>query len=116
VPYVDLESSFIRIATGTEPDLTIGRHLGREIGGWLDWAALLDHRRVVLLAEAARGRTAEFRNTAAALCARGRAAFFLEIEQLADVGLEAALIHSTNACGDDDWAWLDPLWAPVTMT
>ena len=88
--FVDLDRSFIRIEKDEEPNLDFGREWGRKIGGWLQWGDLLDRQRVVLLAEASSGKTEEFRNKAAALCAEDKAAFFVAIEELADAGLEMA--------------------------
>ena len=64
---------------------------GRKIGGWLDWPSLRQHRRVVLLAEASSGKSAEFRNQKDQLRVQGHAAFFVTIEELADHPFEAAL-------------------------
>jgi hypothetical protein len=89
--FVDLQRCFIRIGKDREPSLDVGRFWGRKIGGWLDWAELREHRRVVLLAEAASGKSAEFRNQADSLRATDHPAFFVSIEELADHGFEAAL-------------------------
>jgi hypothetical protein len=89
--YVELNRSFAVIGKDEEPNLDIGRVLGRKVAGWLDWRELLPHWRVVLLAEAASGKTREFRHQAETLTAQGKAAFFARIENLADEGIEAAL-------------------------
>ncbi len=89
--FVELDRSFIRIEKDKEPDLSVGRVWGRKIGGWVQWSEILDRRRVVLLAEASSGKTEEFRNKADALRTNGQAAFFVAIEELADLGLEMAL-------------------------
>ncbi|MCH8148004.1 MAG: hypothetical protein IH987_08425 [Planctomycetes bacterium] len=95
--FVDLERSFVRIEKNIEPDPDMFRYWGRMIDGGLQWDALLEHRRVVLLAEASSGKTEEFRNQALALRADDRAAFFVAIEELADHGLENALEPSELA-------------------
>jgi hypothetical protein len=46
---------------------------------------------VILLTEAASGKTEEFRHQCDVLKAAGSPAFFLRIEELADQGTEAAL-------------------------
>jgi len=61
------------------------------VGGWLGWPNLLDQHRVVILAEASSGKTAEFRHQASILFSEGKPAFFLRIEELADGEFEAAL-------------------------
>jgi hypothetical protein len=89
--FVELHRSFVRIEKEQEPNLDIGRGWGRKFGGWLGWPDLREHRRIVLLAEASSGKSAEFRNQADILCAAGKPAFFVTIEDLADQGFEDAL-------------------------
>ena len=95
--FVDLNRSFVAIANDSESNLLIGRVWGRRIGGWLEWSDLLNYPRVVLLAEAASGKTEEFRHTASALRARGNRAFYCTIEQLADRELAASLDPAERA-------------------
>jgi hypothetical protein len=89
--FVELNRYFIPIAKDVEPNLDFLRLWEHKAPGWLDWPELLEHRRVVLLAEASSGKSAEFRNQADRLSANGRPAFCLRIEELADQGFEAAL-------------------------
>jgi hypothetical protein len=89
--FVDLERLFVRIGNDQEPTLEVGRIWGRKYAGWFSWQDLREYRRVVLLAEASSGKSAEFRNQAVGLRAAGHAAFFVTIEELADHGFEAAL-------------------------
>ncbi len=91
MPFAELQRNFAPLRKDQEPTLEIGRIWGRKIGVWLGWPELLEHRRVVLLAEASSGKSAEFRNQADILSATGQAAFFITIEELADHGFEAAL-------------------------
>lgn len=88
--FIELHRFFVPIKKDKKPMLDIGAW-GRKIGGWLDWSELLRRRRVVLLAEASSGKSAEFRNQQRALSAQGKSAFFIRIEELADQGFEAAL-------------------------
>jgi hypothetical protein len=74
-----------------EPNLDIGRFWGGRYSGWLNWEELLRRQRVILLAEAASGKTEEFRHQCGLLQASGNPAFYLRIEDLADQGTEAAL-------------------------
>jgi hypothetical protein len=110
--YVDLNRNFVPVAEDAEPDVAIGQLWGRKYGGWLDWPELLDHARVVLLAEAQSGKTEEFKHAAAGLRDGGRAAFYATIEQLADGRFslspaERALFDSWKVGSDRAWFFLD---------
>lgn len=48
-----------------------------------DWPELLQNRRVVILAKAGAGKTAELREAARTLHGEGKSAFFFRIEELA---------------------------------
>ena len=89
--FVDLNRHFVPIAKDTEPNFDFLRFWKHKAPGWLDWSELRGHRRVVLLAEASSGKSAEFRNQAEKLSLEGKTAFCLRIEELADQGFEAAL-------------------------
>lgn len=78
------------------------------------WPELLEHRRVVLLAEAASGKTTEFRTRAEKLDAGGKAAFFLDLASLAEGGLTACLdvtqqrrFDAWRQSTEDAWFFLD---------
>lgn len=114
--FVDLKRCFVSISKDQDADLKIGLAWGRKIAGWLQWSDLLEHRRIVLLAEASSGKTEEFRHQAEILTAQGKAAFFVRVEDLADDGLEAALDptavdalkHWRDIRTDEDgWFFLD---------
>ena len=89
--FVELNRWFVPVGMDQEPNIDIGRAWGRRIGGWLNWQELRKRHRVVLLAEAASGKSEEFRNQAETLAAGREAAFYLRIEELADQGFDAAL-------------------------
>jgi hypothetical protein len=89
--FTDLDRNFAPLTKDQEPSLDIGRFWGGRYSGWLHWEELLRRRRVILLAEAASGKTEEFRHQCEALQAEGSPAFFLRIEELADQGTETAL-------------------------
>jgi hypothetical protein len=89
--FAEVDRCFVPIAKDQEPSLDIGRIWGRKLAGWLSWTDLHKFRRVVLLAEASSGKTAEFRNQRDGLIGDGRPAFFTRIEELADQGLLATL-------------------------
>nr|VFK55062.1 MAG: hypothetical protein BECKTC1821F_GA0114240_100664 [Candidatus Kentron sp. TC] len=110
--FVELHRRFAPIGKDEEPNLEAGLPWGFGVGKWLDWSDLLRHRRLVLLAEAASGKTWEFRHRADALAAEGKPAFFVRIEDLADEGFESALdpkdgdaFAAWRAGGMDGEAW-----------
>ncbi|MES2196164.1 MAG: hypothetical protein V4517_17235 [Pseudomonadota bacterium] len=110
--YVDLKRSFVPVADDAEPEFAIGQLWGRKYGGWLDWPDVLNHPRVVLLAEAQSGKTEEFKNTTAELRDRGTPAFYATIEQLAEGRLnlsppQRALLEAWKAGADRGWFFLD---------
>ncbi len=100
--FIELNRSFVPIAKDTEPNLSIGREWGHRIAGWLHWSDLLNHKRVVLLAEASSGKTAELQNATTGLRRRGSAAFYFTIEQLAD-GRIASAFDAADAAAFADW-------------
>ena len=59
--------------------------------GQLKWPDLLERDRVIVLAEAASGKSVEFQERCAAIKANGRCALYLTIEQLDKNGLVATL-------------------------
>lgn len=110
--YVDLNRSFVPVADDTEPEFGIGHLWGRKYAGWLNWPDVLNHPRVVLLAEAQSGKTEEFKHTTGELRDRGTPAFYATIEQLADGRLnlspaQRALFDSWKAGTDRGWFFLD---------
>ncbi|MBZ8135495.1 hypothetical protein CLD20_19660 [Afifella sp. IM 167] len=100
--FTELHRHFVRVDTDKEESLSIGLHFGRKTGRWLDWDALLEFQRVVLLAEADSGKTSEFRAQARRLTERGKAAFFARIEDLPE-GLSIALEGDTAPERFDTW-------------
>jgi hypothetical protein len=86
--------------------------VGPQIWRWLGWPDVLDHPRIVLLAEAQSGKTEEFKHTAAELRDRGAPAFYATIEQLAEGQLrfgpdERAPFDAWKAGRDRAWLFLD---------
>lgn len=101
--FTDLDRNFAPLTKDQEPSLDIGRFWGGRYGGWLNWEELRRRRRVILLAEAASGKTEEFRHQCEVLQAAGSPAFFLRIEELADYGTEATLDSESEKLFE---AWL----------
>jgi hypothetical protein len=89
--FINLDRYFVPLTKDQEPSLDIGRFWGPRVSGWLGWEELKRCRRVILLAEAASGKTEEFRHKCDVLRVAGSPAFFLRIEELADQGTETAL-------------------------
>ena len=89
--FVELNRYFFPIAKDQDPNFEYLRFWDRKAPGWLDWSELLELRRVVLLAEASSGKSAEFWNQSTQLAVQGYKAFYLRIEELADHGFESAL-------------------------
>ena len=69
----------------------------RASGGYLSWSDLLEMSRVVVLAEAGSGKSAEFEHQRDALVAEGKLAVMASVSQVARVGLERALASSDRA-------------------
>src|SRR5687767_10034221 len=89
--YIDLHRRFSSI----EPDQPFSTEtwegLGRGYFGALGWHDLLERPRVIVLAEAAAGKSAEFRAQVDALRADKRDAFYVTVESLASYGLDRSL-------------------------
>lgn len=78
------------------------------------WAGLLKSKRVVILAEAGAGKTYEMKATALQLKEERRAAFFIELADLAEAELQdilppedEALLVSWMESDEDGWFFLD---------
>jgi hypothetical protein len=112
--FINLDRYFAPLAKDQEPSLDIGRFWGARVSGWLGWDELRRRRRVILLAEAASGKTEEFRHQCDLLKAAGSPAFFLRIEELAEQGTETALdqegaklLETWLAGSGEGWFFLD---------
>jgi hypothetical protein len=95
--FIELDRSFAPLSKNQEASLDVGRFWGGRYSGWLQWDELRNRRRVILLAEAASGKTEEFRNQCKIIQESGKPAFFLRIEELADRDTEAALDRDSVA-------------------
>ena len=69
----------------------------------LKWSDLLDHSRVLLLAEAGSGKTVEMRNMAETISAQGQHAFFVALETLDQRGLPDVLLTSAQQRRFTEW-------------
>jgi hypothetical protein len=111
---VALDRIFVPFAGEETPGSPAFRHEARPGRAALTWSQLHGHRRVVLLAEAASGKTTEFRTQAEALRSQGKAAFFLDLATLAERGPTACLnseerrrIDTWRQSAEDGWFFLD---------
>lgn len=89
--YVDLKRQFIPINKDEKFNPDVLQLLGYGTRSQLTWDDLLKKKRVVLLAEAASGKTDEFLNISRKLIANDELAFFLRIEELAEDGVSDSL-------------------------
>jgi len=112
--FINLDRYFVPLTKDQEPSLDIGRFWGPRVSGWLGWEELRRRRRVILLAEAASGKTEEFRHQCDVLRAAGSPAFFLRIEELPEQGTETALdtesaqlFEAWLAGSGEGWFFLD---------
>lgn len=85
--YSDLNRKFDSLKSEQDINSDIYMYWGDDWGSWLEWKSLLEMKRVVVLAEAASGKTTEFKIITAKLKKEGKSAFFVTIEDLADDGL-----------------------------
>jgi hypothetical protein len=89
--FAELNRYFCPVTKNSAPNFEYLKFWDRKAPSWLDWSGLREFRRVVLLAEASSGKSAEFRNQADQLSAQGKSAFCLRIEELVDQGFEGVL-------------------------
>jgi hypothetical protein len=89
--YVDLHRRFSSIEPDQPFSAEAWQGLSRGYVGGLGWDELLERPRVVVLAEAAAGKSAEFRARADVLRQEKRDAFYVTVESLASYGLDGSL-------------------------
>src|SRR5258708_2686350 len=85
-PYVDLDRRFVELPThpGSEEELTA--YLAAAPRS-ISWPALLERRRIVMLAEARAGKSCELEHIVARLRTEKKAAFFIRLDDLAEMDL-----------------------------
>ena len=111
---IDLDRRFIPWSADDEPS---DPDFLREIdpyGNVLDWKALLEKRRVVLLSEAGGGKTTEFDQQACRLSAAGKYCFLITLRSIGRLGFERALreqgwasFQAWRDSGKPAWLFLD---------
>ncbi len=92
--HVDLDRHFSTVARDRDPEsLAIESYseLYGHVWGGRSWPEILKSRLVVVLGEPGSGKTAELRQQAARLRATGETACFLRLDEIANLGWDAAL-------------------------
>src|ERR1700722_1992772 len=87
--FVDLDRTFFPWTEDRSP--AIDPQLLTSLSGTLHWPELTQFQRVVVLAEAGSGKSDELKNQAAVVQATGRLAFYATVQDIANLGLPAAL-------------------------
>lgn len=113
--FIDLNRRFHKLSDQevTDPDYLAILSEGR-FGSSIEWNEVLEHPRLILLAEAGTGKTRELRERAALLTAQGRYAFFVPLEALFDDKIEEILSPNQTLrfaewkeTSDTAWFFLD---------
>jgi len=90
VPFIDLKRRFFEWDKEEPPDPDMLSRLGLDDRA-IEWASLLTKRRVVILAEAGSGKSAEFSDRAAILAQSHQYVFSASVEDVGREGLSKAL-------------------------
>lgn len=94
MPHIPLERTFQDLPKTTRSPLEDGgSYRAARYGSKVDWTALLESDRVLIVSEAGVGKTEECREQARRLWGEGHAAFFIELSGLATESLEDYLIE-----------------------
>src|SRR5690606_22814178 len=104
IPYVDLQRKFHELTAAEleDPELLIARQDYRLDPG-IGWPELLEHPRVVLLAEAGAGKTREMEEQAHRLVGEGKYAFFVPLEGLQHGPFAEQLSSISDEARFNDW-------------
>jgi len=113
VTIIDLNRRFVEWREGKPLDPDLRSRLGRSEGS-LGWDDLLAKRRVVVLAEAGSGKTAEMEEQARLQTEAGRFAFYAAVEDVGRDGLDGALnatdcgrLAAWHASNEAGWFFID---------
>ena len=107
---VDLDRRFLRWNEKENDAAEIYAVLRHYARNDLDWPKLLQHHRVVVLAEAGSGKTEELREQAQRLVAIGQFGFYATVQDVGREGLESA-IGSASRGRLEQWRGSDqPAW------
>ena len=101
--FVDLDRQFMPFQDEPSWELSYNAFFPRDFWGCESWDQILTHRRVVILAEAGAGKTAEMREKTTTLLERGDYAFYATVNSLARKPLRDALSSWTEQGKFDAW-------------
>lgn len=111
--FIQLNRTFSKIVLDADVSDDADLNARHSRAGNLLWPDLLNHHRVILLAEAGSGKTEEIKNVARQLRGAGKPAFFLRIEHVKDF-FEGAFEEGTHeefirwcTSGTEGWILLD---------
>jgi len=103
MPYLDVDRCFMPFSNEEETELKYHYFSdGKPLGGF-NWAELLEKRRIVILAEAGAGKTAEMLERSAKLRASGQYSFYTTINALGRKQLRDCLITRNIQAEFDTW-------------
>jgi hypothetical protein len=91
VAFIDLDRRFLRWSEKDSDAAEVYALLRHYARNGLDWPRLLQHRRVVVLAEAGSGKSEELKAQARHVIANGQFGFYATVQDVARQGLERAL-------------------------
>jgi hypothetical protein len=95
--FIDLDRLFLRWSEKQNDAAEIYAWLRHSSRHDLDWTKLLQHRRVVILAEAGSGKTEELREHARRLSVNRQFGFYATVQDVARHGLEGALDNADRS-------------------
>lgn len=95
--FIDLDRRFLRWSEKENDAAEVYARLRHHSRHDLDWPKLLQHRRVVLLAEAGSGKTVELKEQARRVIDSGQFGFYSTVQDVARQGLERALGNAGRA-------------------
>ena len=111
---IDLDRRFIPWSADEEPSDPDFLRETSPYGNVLDWKALLEKRRVVLLSEAGSGKTTEFKQQKRRLSEAGKDCFLVTLRSIGRLGFERALrekewvrFQAWRDSGEPAWLFLD---------
>ena len=111
---IDLDRRFIPWSADEEPSDPDFLRETSPYGNVLDWKALLEKRRVVLLSEAGSGKTTEFKQQKRRLSVAGKDCFLVTLRSIGRLGFERALreqgwarFQAWRDSGEPAWLFLD---------
>ena len=109
--YTNLDRRFRAVRPDKEPDLEADVFFAGLDYGTLNWHELLKYRRVVILAEAGSGKTAEMEYVVREMTTRGSYSFFVPLEQLNSESI-TNLLSAEDEARFDAWKTSqdEPAW------